>query len=293
MRGRLAILTLLVFGAALPAARAEVSDADFPIREVARPLVAPDGMTELQLEADELGAPRAYDASGNAVDPPDGSITRATSADLLARYGVFRGMEVRFELPWTVTARAAGESRALYGSGRAQLGAGYELDPAPRARLAGTAMLVLPTTAQRMRTDPTGTVAKDHLAVAGTIAFQERLGEGGAARVAFGGIHPFPNADDLLAARSPPSTLFGALSWTQQLDERFWARAAASATRTNRDRVAGGIVPRSDQYVVDAIASAGFDIDLRNDVLVDAWAPLAGHNTPRAYGLGAGFRIRF
>ena len=165
--------------------------------------------------------------------------------------------------------------------------------PADLTFVAGELSTVLPTTARRLRTDPGGVVHPDHLAIGGTLYVKQVLLDSTAAHGSVGFVYPFANADDDRAKRDPPSTFAVTAGSTFQISERIYADATAAFTRTNRDRVSGGIVPRTDQYRVEVRPTAGIQIDPRFDLAGSASIPVAGKNTPQSYGVNAQLRFRF
>ena len=106
-------------------------------------------------------------------------------------------------------------------------------------------------------------------------------------------VFPFANEDDDLAERDPPATFRFAAGSIFQIDDRFHASAGASFTRTNRDRIAGGIVPRSDQFRIDLMPEVGVALHRQIDVAVGAALPVSGKNTPQSYLATATARVRF
>lgn len=278
--------------------------AAWPVREVERPIVVFPGMTEIEVGLAGTSAARWFDEDSRTRVLPPGSTTSAAAVGVGARYGLFQGLEVSVALPWIARLDPEG-SEPVSGSGRAELGARYELpwpgvtwtetgeQIAPPFRIAGEIRAVLPSTARRLRTDEAGVVHKDHLAVAGALQVKHHVGELTAAHATAGFVAPFANAEDREAERDPPSTLFLAAGSTFQPSDRIWADLSAAFTRTNRDRIAGGVVPRSDQFLVELRPAAGVTV-LRNlDVSVHAGLPLAGKNTPQSFTIGTGARFRF
>ena len=269
-----------------------VARAEYPDREVDRPLLIAPGLSEVTVSAEYAAARRFFDEDGRETDLPEGAARSAITATALARYGVFQGLEVFASAPWLVRLQSEGRDD-LSGSGRAALGAGYEVSPQPFLFLAARGALVLPSTARRLRTDDAGVVHHDHLAVAGAIHYKQALLDSSATHGSFEIVFPFANAEDQEIRRDPPSTLRFTAGSTFQVQQNLFVDAAASFTRTNRDRIAGGIVPRSDQFRADVRPSVGLHVLPQGDLLVTLVLPVAGRNTPRAASAIAAARLRF
>lgn len=275
---------------ALPA-RAEIGD--YPLREVDRPLVLIPGLAEFEARAGYADVPGNYDAEGRVARLGAGSVTSAAELEVAGRYGLFRAFEISFRAPWTASlATKAGTTQS--GSGRARLGVAWTPPSTPGgADIALEGALVLPTTARVLRTDAAGVVHHDRLALAGSAGAKYRVAPDGAAHALAGFVFPFANADDRAADRNPPATFFVVAGSLFQLTDQLHADAAAGFTRTNRDRVAGGIVPRSDQFRVDLEPAIGFAPTRWYDLGLRASIPVAGKNTPQAFDLQATARARF
>lgn len=266
--------------------------ADYPAREVERPLVVPPGMSEVAGTLEYRDADRFYDPDSRIRRLPGDASSSAALARAHGRYGLFQNLEVRVAAPWTVRLDPAGGD-AVSGLGRLSLGARYELRPRPGSFVAGELDAVLPSTARRLRTDPDGTVFRDHLAIAGALHTKHSFLDASAAHASLGFIFPFANADDQDADRDPPATLFVEAGSTFQVGLHLWADATAAFTRTNREEVAGGTVPRSDQFRVDLKPSAGIHVTAAADVSLHGSIPVAGKNTPQTWGAAMQLRFRF
>ena len=276
----------------------------WPIQEVARPLVAEPGMSEVEVAVAAASASRWYDADSRTRAMPPGSASSAATAEIAGRYGLFQGLEVSVALPWIARLDPAGGD-PVSGAGRAELGARYELPwPGttwtetgeripPPFRVSGDVAVVLPSTARRLRTDDAGVVHKDHLAAAGAVRVKHHVSDHAAAHAFAGFIAPFANAEDREAERDPPSSFTLSAGSTYQATARLWADVTASFTRTNRDRVAGGVVPRTDQFLVRLEPAAGLAIARNVDVAIRLAVPLAGKNTPQSFTLSSEARVRF
>lgn len=266
--------------------------AEYPDREVDRPIVLPPGMSEVSAAGEYARATRGFDSDARTGALPEGGLESAATATALARYGVFQGIEVWVRAPYVLRLGAKDE-RPLSGTGRAAFGARYEVSPRPLTYIAAAGGIVLPSTARALRTDPDGTLHRDHLAVSGSLAFKQVLLDQTAAW-GFGEIvFPFANEDDDAAQRDPPATFRFAAGSLFQIDDRFHASAGASFTRTNRDRIAGGIVPRSDQFRVDLLPELGVQILPQVDFAIGAALPVSGKNTPQSYFVTGTARVRF
>lgn len=294
-RLRAAPLTALLCLPALAAPRIARADIGaFPQEEVARPVLAPAGLTETRLDATWVFAPTTWNADARTAPASDGAVTSAVLLSVTGRYGLFRALEINVRAPWTLDLHTKGGTGQDGGSGRLRLGLGWNPPwTAPGTDVALESGLVLPTTSHALRTDEAGVVHRDHLAVDGVIRAKYRLTDDSAAHAEGGLVFPFANADDRAADRSPPLTFFVSAGSTFQLDPRLWVDAAAGFTRTNRDRIAGGIVPRSDQFLVDVRPSVGVSPTRWYDLVLTGSLPLAGKNTPVAYQAGLELRARF
>ena len=78
-----------------------------------------------------------------------------------------------------------------------------------------------------------------------------------------------------------------------QASDRLWLDAAGSFTRTAENRINGGAVPSSDQYLLALTPTAGFSPTRWYDFALTATVPLAGKNTPQAFELDGRLRARF
>lgn len=273
-------------------AQVTVDQGGYAAREVDRSLVLPPGVAEAAIEGEYTLAARYFDRDAATRALPAGAAARAATATIRGRYGLFRSLEVFAEGPWIVRLDPEGD-RAVSGAGRAAIGARYQLSPKPITFLAADLAAVLPTTAPRLRTGADGTIHRDHLAVAGTLHLKQRLFASGAAHASAGFVAPFANADDEDAGRDPPSSFFVVAGSTFQLSDRWWADASGRFTRTNRDRVAGGVVPRSDQFLAELRPTLGANLRRDADLEVTTSLPVAGKNTPQSFGVTATVRIRF
>lgn len=265
---------------------------DFPAREVDRPLVVSPGMSELNGGFEYRDAGRFYDEDSRLRRLPGDASTSAALATAHGRYGLFRNLEVRASVPWTVRLDRAGGS-TVSGLGRMSLGARYQMQPAPASFVAGEVAMVLPSTARRLRTAPDGTVQRDRLAIAGALHAKHVLLDASAAHASLGFVFPFANADDQEADRDPPATLFVEAGSTFQVGHRLWADASAAFTRTGREDVGGTVVPRSDQFEVALKPSAGIHVTRAADVSLHGSIPVAGRNTPQTFGAALQLRFRF
>ena len=267
--------------------------ADYPDREVDRPIVLPPGLSEIGAGAGYARAARAYDDGSRAHPLPSGGVESAILASAFARYGVFQGLEVWAVAPYIVRLQEAGADRPVSGTGRGELGARYEIHPRPLTYASVSGGLVLPSTARRLRTDPDGTLHRDHLAVSGAASFKhvllDQTAAWGSASIEF----PFANEDDDAEDRDPPATMRFAAGSTFQLEHRIWASIGGSLTRTNRDRIAGEVVPSSDQFRVDLLPAIGVHLHRQLDATISAAVPVAGKNVPQAYLAGGSLRVRF
>lgn len=272
---------------------AGTAHAEYPDREVDRPIVLPPGLSEVSAAGEYARATRGFDEGARTHALSDGGIESAATATALARYGVFQGLEVWVRAPYVVSLGVRGDERPLSGTGRAAFGARYELSPRPLTYLAAAGGIVLPSTAPALRTDPDGTLHRDHLAVSGTLSFKQVLLDATAAWGVAEIVFPFANEDDDLGQRDPPATFRLAAGSIVQIDDRFHASAGASYTRTNRDRIAGGVVPRSDQFRVDLLPEVGVLLHPQVDVAAGAALPVSGKNTPQSYLFTATARVRF
>ncbi len=276
----------------------------WPIREVERPLVIPPGVAEVEGEVAAASSSGWYDADSRRRALPDGSASSAATAAVSGRYGLFQGLEVGVRVPWIARLDTAGGD-PVSGSGRAELGARYELpwpgttwtetgeQIPPPFRVAAEAAVVLPSTARRLRTDELGVVHKDHLAIAAAIHAKHHASDATAPHASLGFVAPFANEEDRAADRDPPSSLFLSAGSTFQPSDRIWADLTATFARTNRDRVAGGAVPRTDQFLVELNPAVGLNLERNVDVALRAGIPLAGKNTPQSFSITSEARIRF
>lgn len=237
-------------------------------------------------------ADRFYDSGSRLRPLPGDASTSALLATAHGRYGLFQNLEVRVAAPWTVRLDRAGGS-PVSGLGRLELGARYEIRPKPIAFVAGEVALVLPSTARRLRTGPDGSVRRDHLAVAGALFAKYTVLDASAAHVSLGFVFPFANADDQQADRDPPASLFVEAGSSFQVGGHVWADGSARFTRTHRDEVAGGAVPRTDQFEVALKPSAGVHVTRAADVSLHGSIPVAGRNTPQTWGAALRLRFRF
>lgn len=267
--------------------------AEYPDREVDRPLVLAPGMTEVFLAGEYARAMRAFDADARTHALPPGATESAVTATAFSRYGVFQGLEVWVTAPYIVRLQTANAERPLSGTGRAAFGARYEISPRPLTFVAGSGGVVLPSTARRLRTDPDGTLRRDHLAVSGSLAFKQVLLDATAAWGSAEIVFPFANEDDDRAERDPPATFRFAAGSIFQVDDRFFANAGASFTRTNRDRVSGAVIPKSDQFRVDLLPTIGMHVNRQVDLSAAAALPVAGKDTPQSYLFTGTIRARF
>lgn len=267
--------------------------AEYPDREVDRPIVLPPGLTEASIAVEYARATRAFDESARTHALPAGGTESAATATAASRYGVFQGLEVWVTAPYIVRLQTADAERPLSGTGRASFGARYEVSPRPLTFVAASGGIVLPSTAQRLRRDADGTLYRDHLAVSGSLAFKQVLLDATAAWGSAELVFPFANEDDDLAGRDPPATFRFAAGSIFQVDDRFFANVGASFTRTNRDRVSGGVVPRTDQFCVDLLPAAGMHVHRQVDVGFSAALPVAGKNTAQSYLFTGTIRARF
>lgn len=281
---------LAIAAAVLVAATAH---ADYPDREVDRPIVLPPGLSEAGASGEYARATRGFDADARTRALGDGGIESAVTTTALARYGVFQGLEVWVRAPYVLRLGVRGDDRPLSGTGRAAFGARYERSPRPLTYVAASAGIVLPSTSRALRTHPDGTLHRDHLAVSGAASFKQVLLDQTAAWGSAEIVFPFANEDDDLAERDPPATFRFAAGSLFQIDDRFHASAGASFTRTNRDRIAGGIVPRSDQFRIDLLPEVGVALHRQIDVAIGAALPVSGKNTPQSYLATATARVRF
>ena len=279
-------------GALTAASAPAAALADYPDREVDRPLVVEPGMSEAALTGEWARASRIYDGDARSRALPEGAAQSAVTAMVAGRYGLFRGLEVWFRAPYVVRLGTRGED-PVSGTGRGAFGARYQIQPQPMTFAAVTAGVVLPSTARKLRTAPDGTVFRDHLAVEGAAAFKQVLLDSTAAYGLAGIVFPFANEDDDEAERDPPATFRLAAGSIFQVHDRFYADAGVSYTRTNRDVVSGGIVPRSDQYRVDLRPAAGYQPLPRLDLRAAAALPVAGKNTPQSIEVTGEVRWRF
>lgn len=288
MRIRLSLVLLF-----LPAvASAEIGD--YPIRESDRPLVLVPGLAEFDLTAGFTKVPGAYDADARVAHTIAGGVTSSWDSTLVGRYGLFRDFEIHVRAPYTLALATKGSSTAISGSGRAALGVSWTPpETGTSADLALGGALLLPTTARSLRTDPAGLVHHDHLAVAASLDGKIRVADDAAAHGGGSIVFPFANEDDRTNDRNPPASFSIGAGSTFQLSDRVWTDASAAFSRTNRDRVAGGIVPRSDQFLVDFEPSIGIAPTRWYDLRLSASIPLAGKNTSQAFALRLGARARF
>lgn len=267
--------------------------AEYPDREVDRPIVIAPGLSELSAGGLYARATRGFDETARTRALPAGGVESAATATVSGRYGVFQGLEVFVLAPYVVRLQESGSDRVLSGIGRAALGARYEISPRPLTFASVSGGLVLPSTARRLRTDPDGTLHRDHLAVSGAASFKQVLLDHsaafGVAEVEF----PFANEEDDDADRDPPATLRFSAGSIFQLESRVWVSAGASLTRTNRDRIAGEIVPESDQFRVDLLPALGVHLHRQIDATASAAIPVAGKNVPQSYFAGGAVRVRF
>ncbi|HVO29411.1 MAG TPA: hypothetical protein VMV18_01690 [bacterium] len=288
MRRALVVGLLLFPGVA----RADLGD--FPSSEAARPLLATPGLTEIETQAAWVHAPDVYGADARIAAAPAGVITSAIGAEIAGRYGLFKSFEISFREPWTFALNTRAHEGATSGSGRARLGLSWTPPwTASGVDVAIDGALVLPTTAHVFRTDATGAVHPDHLSVGGSLRAKYLLSDDDAAHVEGGFLFPFANSDDRAADRVPPASFFVSAGSIFQLGERAWVDAAAGVTRTNRERIATGIVPQSDQFLVDAHPAIGLSPTRWYDLILTASLPVAGKNTSQAYSVGAVVRARF
>ena len=288
MRIRLALFLIL-----FPAiSHAEIGS--FPIREADRPLVLVPGLAEFGVTAGYAKVPGDYDADARVVGVGPGSVTASWDTMLVGRYGLFRDFEIHVRAPWTLDLATKGSNRTLSGSGRAALGVSWTPpDTGTSADLRLTGELLLPTTARALRTDPAGLVHHDHLGVSGALDGKIRIAEDAAAHAGASFVFPFANADDRTNDRNPPLSFSIGAGSLFQASERVWIDAAAGFVRTNRDRVSGGIVPRSDQFLVDLEPAIGISPTRWYDVALSSSIPVAGKNTAQAFALRLTARARF
>lgn len=271
---------------------ASTANADWPAREVDRPLVLDAGTTELSLAGDVARAAHVFDEDSRARGLPDGGELTAATVTVAGRYALFQGAEVWFHAPYVARLEAPG-TEPVSGSGRASFGARYEVKPSPLTFVAATAGIVLPSTSRRLRTAPDGTLVRDHLAVRGAAAFKQVLLDATAAWGTVEIVFPFANEDDDEAERDPPATYRVSAGSTFQIDSRFFVEAGAAFTRTNRDRIAGAVVAGSDQYRVELEPVAGAHLHERADARAWLSIPVAGKNTPQSWIAGGELRVRF
>lgn len=261
-------------------------------------------MTEIEGELAGATASRWYDADSRRRSLPPGSVSSATSATIAGRYGLFQGLEVTVALPWIARLDPEG-GRPVSGVSRAELGARYELpwpgttwtetgeQVPPRFRLSVDVAAVLPSTARRLRTDDAGVVHKDHLAVAAALRAKHHVSDAIAVHGRAGFVAPFANAEDREAERDPPTTFEVSAGATYQASDHVWGDLGAAFVRTNRDRIAGGVVPRSDQFRVEVRPALGVAITRDVDLGLRLALPIAGKNTPQSFSIASEARVRF
>lgn len=283
MRASLATC-LLLLGA--PAA------AEYPAREVDRPLVLDPGTSEVSLGADLARAAHVFDGDGRSRALPDGNVLTSLTFAIGGRYALFQGAEVWFRAPYVARVEAPG-TEPVSGAGRVSFGARYELQPSPLTFVAAGGGLVLPSTARRLRTRPDGSLERDHLAVTAAASFKQVLRDATAAWGAAEIVFPFANEDDDEAERDPPATFRLSAGTTFQIDALFFADAGAAFSRTNRERIAGDVVRDTDRFRVSLEATAGMHVHASGDARATLSIPVGGKNAPQSWIAGGELRVRF
>lgn len=287
MRRSLPALLALVAALATSAHAAE-----YPEREVDRPLVLPPGTSEAVAIGEYERAVRAFDADARAARLPAGALQSSATAAIAARFGLFRAVEVWLAAPYIARLGAKGETPRS-GTGRASVGGRYEVRPSPVTFVAASGGLVLPSTARRLRTGAGGAVRRDHLALSGGAAFKHVMLDATAAYGFAEIVFPFANEDDDAARRDPPATFRVGAGSLFQVEERLFTDFGVSFTRTNRDRSSGGVVPGSDRYRIDLRPALGVQLHPRLDARGSFEIPVAGKNTVQSFVARGEVRYRF